>query len=118
MHYIAAKIGRGEIFEAIDGLSFVRARVLGPLSLAQHGAPPFGVRKLEFHAGEDLEGLRKTVPGYNRHACIPALEAAASLYVRLRDRQYTPGLVQRNEAQEAALTYLAEVRDRALSPGR
>jgi hypothetical protein len=32
VHYIAVKIARGELFEAIDSLGFVRARVLGPLS--------------------------------------------------------------------------------------
>ncbi|MBI2206762.1 MAG: hypothetical protein HYU41_23240 [Candidatus Rokubacteria bacterium] len=38
MHYIAAKIARGELFEAIDGLVFVRSRVLGPLILSEAGA--------------------------------------------------------------------------------
>jgi hypothetical protein len=38
MHYTATKIARGELFEAIDALTFVRARVLGPLILAEAGA--------------------------------------------------------------------------------
>src|SRR5437867_1981642 len=40
VHYIAVKIARGELFEAIDGLGFLRARVLGPLVLFQAGVQP------------------------------------------------------------------------------
>ncbi len=35
--YVAVKIARGELFEAIDALEFVRARVLGPLILSRGG---------------------------------------------------------------------------------
>jgi len=42
VHYIATKIARGELFEAIDALEFVRARVLGPLILTEAGAQPNG----------------------------------------------------------------------------
>jgi len=31
IHYVAAKIGRGEVFEALDGLALLRGRALGPL---------------------------------------------------------------------------------------
>src|SRR2546428_13093781 len=43
-HSIAVKIDRGELFEAIDGLGVVRARVLGPLVLAEPGDKPNGRR--------------------------------------------------------------------------
>ena len=47
VHYIAAKIGRGELFDVIDGLNFLRARVLGPLIQVKMGNYPQGVRRIE-----------------------------------------------------------------------
>src|ERR1044072_7553111 len=47
VHYAATKIARGELFEAIEFLSFLRVTVLGPLALARAGARPSGVRKIE-----------------------------------------------------------------------
>jgi hypothetical protein len=44
VHYGAGKIARGEIFEAIGFLSFLRERVLGPLGLWIHEKPVRGVR--------------------------------------------------------------------------
>ena len=40
MHYALLKIGRREIFEAIDMINFVRSNVLGPLALRRAGAWP------------------------------------------------------------------------------
>ena len=31
IHYLAARLGRAEYFECIDGLTYIRSRVLGPL---------------------------------------------------------------------------------------
>ena len=42
IHYVTAKIGRGELFEALEGLSFLRTTVLGPLALLRSGARPPG----------------------------------------------------------------------------
>ena len=38
VHYMAGKIARGELFETLDGLGFVRARVLGPLAARSSAA--------------------------------------------------------------------------------
>ncbi|WP_216635858.1 nucleotidyltransferase domain-containing protein [Bdellovibrio bacteriovorus] len=40
IHYMAVKLGRGELFEVIDCLTFIRAIALGPLSLVTHGQLP------------------------------------------------------------------------------
>ena len=37
VHYIALKIGRGELFEAIDAISFIRSTVIGPLLHTKKG---------------------------------------------------------------------------------
>lgn len=38
IHYGAGKIARGELFEAVDFISFLRVNVLGPLCLLRSGA--------------------------------------------------------------------------------
>lgn len=37
IHYLAGKIARGELFEAIEGLSFLRTTVLAPLGMTRLG---------------------------------------------------------------------------------
>lgn len=109
VHYIAAKIGRGELFEALDGLATLRRLVLGPLALVLNGGAPYGVRRLEFHAPEFAESLRRTVAGCDAASCTRALEAAADLYTRLRDQCAASGLIRREAACAAARAYLARL---------
>ncbi len=52
VHYLATKIARGELFEAIEGLSFLRVTVLAPLGLMRLGLAAAGVRRLEDNAPE------------------------------------------------------------------
>jgi predicted nucleotidyltransferase len=83
-HYCATKIGRGELFEALDFLSFLRTQVLGPLVLAGRGERPSGVRKMEMLAADFVARLEATVALYTRASCISALEASVRLYLELR----------------------------------
>lgn len=85
IHYTATKIGRGELFEAVEALGFLRVTVLGPLLLLKHGARPQGVRKLEFYASEqELQALQKTHPAYDPQDCLKALRESVALYIKLR----------------------------------
>lgn len=84
MHYAALKIGRGELFEAVDMIDYVRANVLGPLALLRAGARPRGVRRIEFAAPDFAQELRATIPSYGRADCLRALEACIALYRDLR----------------------------------
>jgi hypothetical protein len=43
IHYGALRLGRGELFEVIDLLGFLRSQVFGPLSLVNAGRLPRGV---------------------------------------------------------------------------
>ncbi len=61
IHYGAGKISRGELFEAVDFISFLRVNVLGPLSLLRTGARPSGVRRIEIEAPEFAEVLKQTI---------------------------------------------------------
>ncbi len=105
LHYSACKLGRGELFEALDGLAFLRGRVLGPLALVASGARPQGVRRFETEAPLYRERLEATVARYDRADCIRAFRAAMDLYRAVRPA----GLVYRTEAERTALAYLDEV---------
>ena len=72
VHYGAGKIGRGEIFEAIEFISYLRANVLGPLGLQAAGARPGGVRKIEIFAPEFSRVLVQTVATYDASDCARA----------------------------------------------
>jgi hypothetical protein len=110
VHYAAARIARGEIFEALDFLSFVRVTVLGPLALQRAGARPSGVRRIEVQAPAFADALTRTVAAPDARSCLTALRAAVELYRALRD---TGGaLVVRADAESAALRYVAEVERR------
>jgi hypothetical protein len=112
IHYGAAKLARGELFETLDMLAFLRARVLGPLALHAAGARSTGVRRLESAAPEAAIRLREVVARYDPADCARALSAAISLYRDLRTERSQPGLVPRGAAEAAAVEYLAEVEAR------
>jgi len=106
VHYAAAKLGRGEIFELIEFISFLRTNVIGPLILLKYGSTPSGVRRIEIKAKEDLPKLIKTVPEYNALSCAASLRTIISLYLDLREYHKGPGFVNHIEAEKESLIYL------------
>jgi predicted nucleotidyltransferase len=118
VHYVAGKIGRGELFDAIDSLSFLRAHVLGPLALLSRGARPSGVRRVEFAAPELADDMQSTLATYSARSCAAALRAAANLYVELRRQMADGALRCHRPAEEAAMAYLGEIEARCGSAGR
>ena len=106
VHYAATKIARGELFEAIDFLSFLRGTVLGPLALARAGARASGVRKIETTAPAFALELRRTVASYDAADCLSALRACIELYRSLAPRQSS------ERVEDVAMEYLAEVERR------
>lgn len=103
VHYGATKIGRGELFEAVDFLAFLRFVVLGPLALRRAGARPTGVRKIETLIPEFAHELEETIARYDAADCARALRECVRLYRSLR------GDVAKNGAEEAAEGYLEEI---------
>lgn len=101
VHYGAVKIGRGEIFETIGFLSFLREKVLAPLDMSIHGKSPRGVRKIEQYLPEFAKRLQKTIPSYDRQSCIEALNETIKLYKELRGKGRCAALhaVTRDEAE-------------------
>lgn len=110
VHYGACKIGRGELFEAIEVLAFLRRTVLGPLALTVSGHLPRGVRKLEENVPELLADFVATLPSYDAQSCASGLQSAVSLYRVLRDRAEDETVERRAAAEEHALAFLREVR--------
>ena len=112
IHYGAGKVGRGELFEAIGFLAYLRAEVLGPLSLLVSGERPSGVRKLEFAAPALAQQMRATVAAYDAGGCVAALRTAADMYRELRGRLVSKELKTNARAEQAAMEYLAEIEAR------
>jgi len=106
VHYAATKIARGELFEAIDFLSFLRGTVLGPLALARSGARPTGVRKIETIAPAFAVELQRTIARYDAADCLRALRACVELYRSLTPRKNP------EKVEVAVMEYLAEVERR------
>ncbi|GAB3895108.1 nucleotidyltransferase domain-containing protein [Spirosoma agri] len=110
MHYAALKVGRGEYFEAMDFLSFVRNVVLGPMLHLKKGSLPRGVRRLETIADPaDLVSLIQTIATPDRNALVDSLQACVRLYLALRDVQAPAALHRNDAAQKAVMTYLTTV---------
>jgi predicted nucleotidyltransferase len=107
VHYASTKIARGELFEAVGFLAYLRSTVLGPLALVRAGARPAGVRKLEHLAKKELELLRPTVSGLSRAECLSSLRVAVSAYRAFRSDD--PSIVLREAAEAAAIKYVADI---------
>ena len=111
MHYLAGKIGRGELFEALEGLSFLRVFVLAPLGLAGSGLSSSGVRRLEEKFPALAEALTATVAEHDRESLWNALEAVVNLYRRFRSERRDT-ITLRTRAEETAMRYVKELRKR------
>lgn len=105
IHYGTSKVARGELFEAIDFVSYLRSTVLGPLGLQQAGCKPSGVRRVEQLAPNLSAALRDTVASYNRERCYAAIERCVEIYRSLRSATVT----RREAAEDAAVAYLKAV---------
>lgn len=85
VHYATGKIARGEYFEAMEFLSFLRTSVLSPLALKRQGMTPSGVRTIEQRLPSLVEDLTTTLAMPNKKALIAAYQSCMSLYIALRD---------------------------------
>ena len=103
------KLERGELFEVLNMLAYIRAHVLGPLALARAGSRPDGVRRLEVRAPELATRLGDTVPGLDPGRCVRALRACAELYRELRD---TTATGTASDVEREVLAYLTELEAR------
>ncbi|MCC3765903.1 hypothetical protein K3N28_22850 [Glycomyces sp. TRM65418] len=82
VHYGATRLARGELFEVVGFLAFLRETVLGPLICHREGLLLQGVRRLEALDAERAEAMRATACGYDREAAGKALLSCVDLYQR------------------------------------
>jgi len=115
VHYAALKLGRGENFEALDFLSFIRMTVTSSLLQVKNNKLPRGLRKVEMNFDRnDLEKLIATVPSYTSDSIFESLDNTIALYRELRDTLYPLTIQLRTQAEKKTLDYLEGVKKKRL----
>lgn len=107
IHYATTKLGRGEMFELLDMLSFMRAMVFGPMIALADGNNGRGVRFLEQSRSQLVNELQKSVAGFDRGQCCQALHDYVRIYRQLRDQLAIKPM--HPEAEKAVVQYLDEI---------
>ena len=111
VHYIAGKAGRGEYFECLDGLGFLRMNVLAPLLHLKNKTQPRGLRKAETKLNlPDVENLKITVAQYNKTSIIKALDNTVSIYRSLRRKLFTDKIELQAKAEKRSMEYLKRIK--------
>jgi hypothetical protein len=106
IYFTGLRIARGELFEVINFLSFLRYQVLGPLILERTGHRPIGLRRIEALAPAFAERLRATVALHEPASCLRALRATADIYRSLRATNNTAPC---HAAETRAMAYLSNL---------
>ena len=101
--YTHSKILRGELYEALDALQYLRGNVLFALLAETSGVRPYGSRRAEQHVGELGPQFARTVPALERAAIMDALQAIVELYLKLADPLLEQRGVERDEDARAAV---------------
>lgn len=113
VHYACLKIGRGELMEAFDFLSFLRMTVLSPLLQVKNNKQARGLRRVETALSlSDLENLKITIAQYNKESIIKALDNAVSIYKSLRRKLYTENIILQLKAEKLSLQYLKKIKNK------
>jgi predicted nucleotidyltransferase len=84
LHYGAARALRGELFEAISMLAFLRDQVLGPMLHRRAGRPQRGARRVEAYRLDETGQLAATVARHDFGSVKASLVVAVELYLKLR----------------------------------
>lgn len=111
VHYACLKIGRGELMEAYDFLSYLRQTVLSPLMQLKNKKKIRGVRRVETELSPaDLENLKITIAQYNKASVVRALENAVGIYRSLRRKIYPASVTLQERAEKRSLEYLKKIK--------
>lgn len=106
IHYGLLKVGRGEYFEALDFMGFLRMVVLGPMLHLTNGNLPRGVRKVEMQlAPVDLAALKDTLAGHDKNSIMQSIGHAIDLYRRLRKNLFGEEIILRKSTEEQVITF-------------
>jgi hypothetical protein len=111
VHYACMKIGRGELMEAYDFLSFLRQTVLSPLLQLKNNKQVRGLRRVETQLSlSDLENLKITIAQYNKVSIIKALDNSISIYKSLRRKLFPPTITLQETAEKKSLQYFKQLK--------
>ena len=114
VHYTATKIGRGEFFEALTAIDFLRAQVLSKLMQLKNQKKARGTRKVETELSKpDLENLKITIAQYNRKSIITALDNIISIYRTLRKKLYSESITLQTLAEKKSMQYFKEIKQKS-----
>jgi hypothetical protein len=108
VHYGATKLARGELFEVVDFLAYLRATVFGPLIQHRHGRLIQGVRRVESLDPAAAAELRSTLCGDDPAEVAAALYACVDLYRRWSEASGLP-VVRNRTAEALAVEFLHDV---------
>jgi len=112
VHYACLKIGRGELMEAFDFLSFLRMTVLSPLLQVKNNKQARGLRRVETALSlSDLENLKITIAQYNKASVIKALDNSISIYKSLRRKLYPDAVQLQSKAEKKSLEYMKKIKN-------
>jgi len=115
IHYISLKLGRGEYFEAIDAISFLRLTVISPLLQIKNKQLPRGLRKVEQTFSDyDIKRLKDTVPQYTPDSIISSMERCIQLYRDLRTELFPVTVSERTETENKCVEYFYEIKKRII----
>ncbi|RZK38812.1 MAG: nucleotidyltransferase domain-containing protein [Pedobacter sp.] len=111
IHYGLLKIGRGEYFEALDFMGFLRMVVFGPLLHVKNNNLPRGVRKVETSLDPlDFESLQGTLCANNKESLLQSVGNAINLYSNLRTNLFIDN-ISPNKAESAVISYFQNLKD-------
>jgi hypothetical protein len=111
VHYACLKIGRGELLEAFDFLSFLRMMVLSPMLQVKNKKQPRGLRKVETELSlSDMENLKITIAQYKRDSIIKALDNSVSIYRSLRRKLFNDEIQLQAKAEKKSMEYLKKIK--------
>jgi hypothetical protein len=110
IHYTVGKIARGEFFEAIDAIGYIRANVVGQLMHIKNNDLPRAMRKVEakFQA-DQIHDLKKTIPDHNQRSLLISLHKLVDLYKQLRNGLFDENIRVQEKTEIAVMKYLSEI---------
>ncbi len=110
IHYTLGKIARGELFEAIDAIGYIRANVIGQLLHIKNNGLPRAMRKVETKFQTDqIQGLKETIPVYNQKSLLISLHQLVDLYKQLRNDLFDERILFQEKTEKAVMKYLREI---------
>ncbi len=112
VHYAVLKLGRGEYFEALDFLSYLRVNVVAPLLQVKNGYLPRGLRRVESgFPPDDILSLAETVPVYDPSSIFYSLENIIKLYRELRVALFPESVVLNPVAEDRVMEYYERIHE-------